>query len=134
MPQHCDTVSRLSYSSLLGSAGQAPRLHRVAAYAAKKRSERYFRTIVLPCLVITTSTHSPHANLKVNTLRPNTPGCHPTRQGVSHLQQAGKHAETVYLQQVHGSSTHHETSTGGGGGGTQQTGLAQQSPAFASLK
>ena len=52
-------------------------------------------------------------------------------QGVSHLQQAGKQVDTEYLQQVHGSSTHHETSTGGGG--TQQTGLGQQSTAFATF-
>jgi len=47
------------------------------------------------------------------------------------LQQAGKQAETEYLQQVHGSSTHHETSTGGGG--TQQIGFGQQSPASATF-
>jgi len=38
----------------------------------------------------------------------------------------------MYLQQVHGSSTHHDTSTGGGDGGTQQTGLTQQSLAWLS--
>ena len=62
-----------------------------------------------------------------------------TRHGVSHLQQAGKHALTAYLQHVHGSSTHQVTSTGGGGtqqtgaGGTQQIGAGQQSSALATI-
>ncbi|MEM9367824.1 MAG: hypothetical protein AAGD07_17670 [Planctomycetota bacterium] len=55
---------------------------------------------------------------------------HLTKHGVWQAQQAGKQAETLYLQHVTGSTTHQDTSTGGGGqhtgAGSQQTGAGSQ--------
>ncbi|MGI9473444.1 MAG: hypothetical protein ACR2NZ_18020 [Rubripirellula sp.] len=49
---------------------------------------------------------------------------HPAKQGLEPAQQAGTQADTSYLQQSQGSSTHQRTLTGGGGG--QQTGAGAQ--------